>query len=69
MLAQSYVRVHRVVRHRLADHEALLPVEQHSTLERQKQIAAALDARVRADRESIDGHDDGSSGTQRAREG
>lgn len=42
---------------------------QHSTLERQKEIAAALDARVRTDRASIGGHDDGSSGTQRAREG
>ncbi len=44
-------------------------IYQHSTLERQKEIAAALDARVRADRKSIDGHDDGSSGTQRARGG
>ncbi|WP_435792251.1 integrase [Actinacidiphila glaucinigra] len=44
-------------------------IYQHSTLERQKEIAAALDARVRADRNSSDGHDGGSSGTQRAREG
>lgn len=44
-------------------------IYEHSTLERQKEIAAALDARVRADRKSIGGHDDASSGTQRAREG
>ncbi|MFJ5213322.1 hypothetical protein ACIP98_01240 [Streptomyces sp. NPDC088354] len=44
-------------------------IQRHSTLERQKGIAAALDARVRADRKSIDGHNDAPSGTRRAREG
>ncbi|GAA2084606.1 site-specific integrase [Streptomyces albiaxialis] len=50
-------------------------IYQHSTRDRQREVAEGIDARVRADREAAarkreqqeDGHDDG-SGTQRARE-
>ena len=34
-------------------------IYQHSTLERQREIAAALDARVRADRKKIAEQEDG----------
>ncbi|CDR08193.1 tyrosine-type recombinase/integrase [Streptomyces iranensis] len=42
-------------------------IYQHSNLDRQKEVAAALDARVRAHRETAQ-QADGPSGTQRARE-
>jgi hypothetical protein len=50
-------------------------IYQHSTVERQREVADGIDARVRADREAAaekredrDDRGDGGSGTQRARD-
>ncbi|MFW6724691.1 site-specific integrase, partial [Streptomyces sp. MAR4 CNY-716] len=46
-------------------------IYQHSNLQRQREIADALDAKVRAEREAAarQGHDEDPSGTRRARGG
>lgn len=49
--------------------ERAAPIYQHSNLERQREVADGIDARVRAEREKADSvPDDQASGTERARE-